>query len=270
MRGFNGVEVALDESMRHPEQLETVLGILSCSACSSTPWSTTPSISRCQAARSRSRPGRSRQLSRCACATQGRVSRPATSSAPSRPSPSRTSPTLGPPKASASACSPRENLRPPRRRYHAPLGGRGRHRGDHHDPTAARGRPHPYHPARTPAGLNPTRSRIPPFAAGQRLSLVAEPDNPHDRSAVGVWDANRARQVGFLPREFAPTISKALSRGQRLDALSVWEWRGRMTVGTPGRGLTVRIAAVENPDYGRDGAEVPTSRAGALDRPAKL
>ena len=46
----------------------------------------------------------------------------------------------------------------------------------------------------------------PAFAAGQPLSLVTEPDNPHDRNAVGIWDANRSKQVGFLPREFAPVL----------------------------------------------------------------
>ena len=63
------------------------------------------------------------------------------------------------------------------------------------------------------------------FAAGQPLSLIAEPQNPHDGNAVGVWDADTRMQLGFIPREIAPQVSETLQHGNELRALSVWEWR---------------------------------------------
>jgi hypothetical protein len=41
------------------------------------------------------------------------------------------------------------------------------------------------------------------FAAGKRLALVPEPDNEHDPNAIGVWDADRTLQAGYVPAESA-------------------------------------------------------------------
>jgi HIRAN domain len=41
------------------------------------------------------------------------------------------------------------------------------------------------------------------FAPGKRLALVPEPDNEHDRNAIGVWDAERRLQAGYVPAEIA-------------------------------------------------------------------
>jgi HIRAN domain len=41
------------------------------------------------------------------------------------------------------------------------------------------------------------------FAPGQRLALVAEPDNEHDPHAIGVWDEERRVQAGYVPAEVA-------------------------------------------------------------------
>jgi HIRAN domain-containing protein len=41
------------------------------------------------------------------------------------------------------------------------------------------------------------------FAPGQRLALVAEPDNEHDPHAIGIWDGERRLQVGYVPAELA-------------------------------------------------------------------
>jgi hypothetical protein len=41
------------------------------------------------------------------------------------------------------------------------------------------------------------------FAPGHRLTLVPEPDNEHDPNAVGVWDADRRVQAGYVPAEIA-------------------------------------------------------------------
>src|SRR4051812_18725461 len=57
------------------------------------------------------------------------------------------------------------------------------------------------------------------FAPGRRLALVPEPDNEHDPNAVGVWDAERRLQVGYVPAEVAPEV-----RGDE-QAVSLWEFR---------------------------------------------
>jgi HIRAN domain len=41
------------------------------------------------------------------------------------------------------------------------------------------------------------------FAPGSRLALVPEPDNEHDPNAIGVWDAERRVQAGYVPAETA-------------------------------------------------------------------
>src|SRR5207253_7765103 len=41
------------------------------------------------------------------------------------------------------------------------------------------------------------------FAAGRRLALVPEPDNEHDPHAIGIWDAGRRVQAGYVPAEVA-------------------------------------------------------------------
>jgi hypothetical protein len=45
------------------------------------------------------------------------------------------------------------------------------------------------------------------FAPGQRLTLVAEPDNEHDPNAIGVWDAERRVQAGYVPADVAQDLS---------------------------------------------------------------
>jgi hypothetical protein len=41
------------------------------------------------------------------------------------------------------------------------------------------------------------------FAPGRRLTLMAEPENEHDPNAVGVWDAERRLQAGYVPADIA-------------------------------------------------------------------
>jgi hypothetical protein len=57
------------------------------------------------------------------------------------------------------------------------------------------------------------------FAPGRRLALVPEPENEHDPNAVGVWDAERRVQAGYVPAEIAPEV---LGDEQ---AVSLWEFR---------------------------------------------
>ena len=44
------------------------------------------------------------------------------------------------------------------------------------------------------------------FAPGSRLALVPEPDNEHDPNAIGVWDAERRVQAGYVPAETAEAL----------------------------------------------------------------
>ena len=41
------------------------------------------------------------------------------------------------------------------------------------------------------------------FAPGSRLVLVPEPENEHDPHAIGVWDADRRLQGGYVPADVA-------------------------------------------------------------------
>jgi hypothetical protein len=44
------------------------------------------------------------------------------------------------------------------------------------------------------------------FAPGNRLSLVAEPENEHDPNAIGIWDAERRVQGGYVPADVAAQL----------------------------------------------------------------
>ena len=57
------------------------------------------------------------------------------------------------------------------------------------------------------------------FAPGQRLALVPEPENEHDPNAVGVWDANRRLQAGYVPADVAAEV------GGDEQAVALWEFR---------------------------------------------
>jgi len=57
------------------------------------------------------------------------------------------------------------------------------------------------------------------FAPGRRLALVPEPENAHDPNAVGVWDAERRVQGGYLPAGIAPKVK------DDDQAVSLWEFR---------------------------------------------
>ena len=52
------------------------------------------------------------------------------------------------------------------------------------------------------------------FAPGRRLELVREPENEHDPNAVGIWDAERRVQAGYVPADVARRCA-ATSRHSR-------------------------------------------------------
>jgi hypothetical protein len=62
------------------------------------------------------------------------------------------------------------------------------------------------------------------FDPGRRLSLVPEPDNPHDRHAVGIWNAGRTLQLGYVPAAVAPELA-----GDE-QAVSLWRVDGGLRV----------------------------------------
>jgi len=62
------------------------------------------------------------------------------------------------------------------------------------------------------------------FDPGRRLALVPEPENEHDPNAVGIWNAERTRQAGYVPAGLAPTL-----RGDE-QAVSLWRVEGGLRV----------------------------------------
>jgi hypothetical protein len=77
------------------------------------------------------------------------------------------------------------------------------------------------------AGVSHRREALqsPTFAPGSELTLVPEPENPHDPDAVGVWDAARTVQAGYVPRDTARLIRRRLQHGRIGRVISLWEWR---------------------------------------------
>lgn len=56
----------------------------------------------------------------------------------------------------------------------------------------------------------------PELRPGDRLDLVREPDNPHDRNAVRVeW---RGRKLGYVPRAENEALAWAMDRGETVTA----------------------------------------------------
>jgi len=49
------------------------------------------------------------------------------------------------------------------------------------------------------------------FDPGRALTLVREPENEHDPNAVGIWNAGRTVQAGYVPRETAPELGRMLA-----------------------------------------------------------
>ena len=72
--------------------------------------------------------------------------------------------------------------------------------------------------------FRPESLEDPSFDPGHALALVPEPGNPHDPNAVAVWNEERTLQVGYVPREVAPTI------GGDEQAISLWRVEGGLRV----------------------------------------
>jgi hypothetical protein len=64
----------------------------------------------------------------------------------------------------------------------------------------------------------------PSFDPGRSLALVPEPTNEHDPNAIGIWNAERTLQVGYVPAAVAPE----LAGGEQ--AVSLWRVDGGLRV----------------------------------------
>ena len=64
----------------------------------------------------------------------------------------------------------------------------------------------------------------PSFDPGRRLELVPEPTNEHDPNAIGIWNADRTLQVGYVPAAIAPDVT-----GDE-QAVSLWRVDGGLRV----------------------------------------
>ena len=62
------------------------------------------------------------------------------------------------------------------------------------------------------------------FDPGRRLALVPEPENEHDPNAVAIWNEERTLQLGYVPREVAPSLEGAE------QAVSLWRVDGGLRV----------------------------------------
>lgn len=61
------------------------------------------------------------------------------------------------------------------------------------------------------------------FAPGSSLALSLEPENPYDSNAVKVSSADLSLQVGYVPRELAPKVGRALRRKEVARCIALWE-----------------------------------------------
>ena len=69
------------------------------------------------------------------------------------------------------------------------------------------------------------RTLWPQMQVGDELTLVREPDNPHDARAVRVeW---RGHQIGYVPRRENADVARLMDRGQMLTARIVRLVEGR-------------------------------------------
>lgn len=67
----------------------------------------------------------------------------------------------------------------------------------------------------------------PSFGIGRSLVLQRQPQNQFDSNAIAVWNADNTLQVGYIPREEAKRLARAIDKGQSLNAYSIWETRDR-------------------------------------------
>jgi HIRAN domain len=75
-------------------------------------------------------------------------------------------------------------------------------------------------------------------APGRPLTLMREPDNPHDPNAIAVHAGGQA--IGFVPRELAEAIAPELDAGRAWSAVVLREQRASPR--DPRTGVTMLLA----------------------------
>jgi hypothetical protein len=88
---------------------------------------------------------------------------------------------------------------------------------------------------------NPSALADERFDPGARVTLRADPGNPSDPHAVGIWDASGAVQVGYVPATLSRSIAGPLRRGTRMGGEVLRELRVGSAQG-PRTALYVLIA----------------------------
>ena len=72
--------------------------------------------------------------------------------------------------------------------------------------------------------FRPESLEDPSFDPGRRLELVPEPANEYDPNAIGIWNADRTLQVGYVPAAVAQDVT-----GDE-QAVSLWRVDGGLRV----------------------------------------
>lgn len=65
------------------------------------------------------------------------------------------------------------------------------------------------------------------FAAGCEVALVPEADNPYDKNALAVWDADEKYHVGYIPADESVRITKKMDNGEIERSIIMWETHKR-------------------------------------------
>jgi hypothetical protein len=69
------------------------------------------------------------------------------------------------------------------------------------------------------------------FVPLSQVILRPEPENPHDRNAVGIWDLSGTVQVGYVPADLSPKVAAGFRADQPLSGLIVREIRRESATG---------------------------------------
>jgi hypothetical protein len=79
------------------------------------------------------------------------------------------------------------------------------------------------------------------FSPGRYLTLIPEPENPHDRNAIGIWDDGRQLQAGYVPRAYTKDVAADLRRPAGLKGVSLVEFRRKPQGDREGARVGLRV-----------------------------
>ena len=78
----------------------------------------------------------------------------------------------------------------------------------------------------------------PSFRPPALLTLIPEPTNTVDPTVIGVWDAERKHQAGYIPKEETARIGMRIYKGRVVECRSMWE------IFTGGQRMSLRILII--------------------------